>query len=83
VVKSYLFTSNRRWRINDVDVSHDKFFLGWWPLLFSLKWWGHFLVRGVWFPSHLLLEGTDHIQGFLGHNRWPTVPGVSYSDSSP
>jgi hypothetical protein len=24
----------------------------------------HFLVRGVWFPSHLLLEGTDHIKSF-------------------
>jgi hypothetical protein len=25
---------------------------------------GHFLVWGVWFPSHLPLEGTDCIQNF-------------------
>jgi hypothetical protein len=25
---------------------------------------GHFLVWDVWFPSHLLLEGTDSIQNF-------------------
>jgi hypothetical protein len=37
------------------------FFLGSWPFLFSLMWCGRFLVRGVWFSSCLLLEGTDHI----------------------
>jgi hypothetical protein len=31
---------------------------------FSLEWWDRFLVWGVWFPSHLPLEGTDHIQNF-------------------
>jgi hypothetical protein len=31
------------------------------PPLFSLEWWGHFLVWGEWFPNHLLLGGTDHI----------------------
>jgi hypothetical protein len=25
---------------------------------------GSYLIRGVWFPSWLLLEGTDHIQIF-------------------
>jgi hypothetical protein len=42
--------------------------LGGWPLLFSLEWWGRFLVRGVWIPSRLPLEGTNHIQGFLECN---------------
>jgi hypothetical protein len=31
---------------------------------FSLEWWGHFLVWGVWFASHLPLEGTNLIQNF-------------------
>jgi hypothetical protein len=35
-----------------------------WPFLFSLEWWGYFLVRGVWFPSRLLLEGIGRIQSF-------------------
>jgi hypothetical protein len=26
---------------------------------------GPYAVSGVWFPSHLLLEGTDHIHNFL------------------
>jgi hypothetical protein len=47
-----------------VDCARDEFFLGWWPLLFSLEWWGHFLVWGVWFPSCFLLEETDRIQNF-------------------
>jgi hypothetical protein len=42
--------------------SQDWFFLGWWPLLFNLEWWGYFLVWGVWFPSCLPLEGIDRIQ---------------------
>jgi hypothetical protein len=25
---------------------------------------GPYLVRGVWFPNRLLLEGTGHIQNF-------------------
>jgi hypothetical protein len=25
---------------------------------------GPYLVRGVWFPSHLLLEGTSRVQNF-------------------
>jgi hypothetical protein len=56
--------------------------LGWWPLLYSLQWWDRFLVQGVLFPSHLLLLGTDRIQGFLGHNRRPTVPEVNYPDTT-
>jgi hypothetical protein len=36
-------------------------FLGGWPLLFSLEWWGLYMVRGVWLPSHLPLEGVSHI----------------------
>jgi hypothetical protein len=36
-------------------------FLGGWPLLFNLDWWGLYLVRGVWLSSHLPLEGVDHI----------------------
>jgi hypothetical protein len=32
--------------------------------LFSLELCGHFLVWGVWFPSHLPLEETDRIQNF-------------------
>jgi hypothetical protein len=30
--------------------------------------------------SHLLLEGTDRMQGLLGRTRWPTVPEVNYPD---
>jgi hypothetical protein len=36
-------------------------FLGGWPLLFSLEWWGLYMVRGVWLPSRLPLEGVSHI----------------------
>jgi hypothetical protein len=43
-----------------------------------LEWWGHFLVQDGWFPSSFPLERTDHINGFLCHNRRPTVPGVNY-----
>jgi hypothetical protein len=47
------------WFIREISL-----FLGWWPLLFSLEWWGHLLVRSLWFSSHLPLEGTDRIQNF-------------------
>jgi hypothetical protein len=47
-----------------MDRSRDWFFLDWWPLLFSLEWWDHFLIQGVWFPSHLPLEGIDRIKNF-------------------
>jgi hypothetical protein len=59
-----------------MDHSWDRYFLGWWPLLFSLEWWGHFLVWGIWFPSHLPLKRTNRNQNF-GCNRWPMVAGVS------
>jgi hypothetical protein len=36
-------------------------YLFWWANLFSLERWGCFLVWGVWFPSRMPLEGTDHI----------------------
>jgi hypothetical protein len=61
VVKSHLPALIIAWRSDGVDCSWDKFFLGWWPLLFSLEWWGHFLEWGVWFPSYLPLDGADHI----------------------
>jgi hypothetical protein len=44
-----------------MDHFWDWFLFGWCPHLLSLEWWGHFLVRGVWFSSCLSLEGTDHI----------------------
>jgi hypothetical protein len=44
-----------------MDCSRNWFFLYWWPLLFNLEWWGHFLLQGVWFPNVLPLEGTDRI----------------------
>jgi hypothetical protein len=44
-----------------MDRSWDLFFLYWWPQLFGLEWWGHFLVWGVWFLSHLMLKGIDRI----------------------
>jgi hypothetical protein len=47
-----------------IDRSWNCFFLDWWLLFFSLEWWRHVLVRGIWFPSRLPLEGTDHIQNF-------------------
>jgi hypothetical protein len=47
-----------------VDHSWDWFFLDWWPLLFSIEWWSHFLIRDVWIPNYLPLEGIDHIQNF-------------------
>jgi hypothetical protein len=58
------------------------FFLGWWPLLFSLEWWSCFLVWGVWFPNHLPLEGTNRIQNF---GLYPVARGTQgiYPDSSP
>jgi hypothetical protein len=36
-------------------------FLGGWPLLFSMEWWGLYMVHGVWLPSRLQLEEVDHI----------------------
>jgi hypothetical protein len=36
-------------------------FLGGWPLLFSLEWWGLYTIWGVWLSSRLPLEGVDHI----------------------
>jgi hypothetical protein len=48
-----------------IDHSQDWFFSDWWLVLFSLEWSVHFMVRGVWFPSHLPLEGIDHIQNFV------------------
>jgi hypothetical protein len=42
-------------------VSLGIIFLCGWPLLFSLEWWGLDMVRGVWLPSRLLLEGVDRI----------------------
>jgi hypothetical protein len=36
-----------------------------------------FLVWGVWFPSRVPLEGTNHVQEFLGHNQWPVVPSTN------
>jgi hypothetical protein len=43
-------------------VTLGTFILGGWPLLFSLEWWGLYLVWGVWLPSHWSLEGTDRIR---------------------
>jgi hypothetical protein len=82
VVKSHLSTLIMGWRIYDVDHSQNQFFLGRRHPLYSLEWWGHFLLWGVWFPNHLSLEGTDRIQN-LGHNRWPTEPRVNYPDMVP
>jgi hypothetical protein len=64
VVKSYLPVLIVGWRSDGMDHAQNYFFLGWWPLLFILDWWGHFLVWGVRFPSHLPLEGTDRIESF-------------------
>jgi hypothetical protein len=36
---------------------------------------GLFPGRGVWFPSHLPLEGTDCIQKFLAVTGGPWYPG--------
>jgi hypothetical protein len=63
VVKSCLPALIVGLRSDGVDHSWDYLILGC-PPLFSLEWWGHFLVRGVWVPSYLLLEGNDSIQNF-------------------
>jgi hypothetical protein len=39
VVKSNLLVPILGCKSEDVDRSQDLFFLGWWPLLFSLEWW--------------------------------------------
>jgi hypothetical protein len=44
---------------------------------------GSYPIRSIWFPSHLLLEGTGSYPDFLGLNRWPMVPRVQDPDSSP
>jgi hypothetical protein len=64
VVKSCLPTLIVGWRTDDHGLFLGLVFLGWWPLLFNLEWWGHFLVRGVWFSSCLLLKGIDCIHNF-------------------
>jgi hypothetical protein len=43
VVKSCMPALVARWKGEDVDHFQDLFFLGWWPLLFSLQWRG--LIR--------------------------------------
>jgi hypothetical protein len=45
------------------------------PSSFSLECWGRSLVWGVWFPSHLPLEGTDLIQKFWAITDGPRYPG--------
>jgi hypothetical protein len=61
------------WRNNDVDHFTEISLLDSWVHLFILERWGCFLVRGVWFPSHMLLEGTDRIQEF-----WALASGPRY-----
>jgi hypothetical protein len=36
-------------------------FLGGWPLLFNLEWWGLYTVWCVLLPNYLPLEGVDRI----------------------
>jgi hypothetical protein len=43
---------------------------------------GPYPVRGTYFPSRLLLEGTRLYSDLLGHNWWPTVPGVQDPDTT-
>jgi hypothetical protein len=60
------------WKSDGVDRAWDYFFLGWWPLLFSLEWWGRLLVWGVWFP--IVCRWRELIiSRVLGRNRWPAV----------
>jgi hypothetical protein len=39
-----------------------------------------YLVHGIWFPSHLPLEGVVLYPDLLDRNRWPTVLGVQDPD---
>jgi hypothetical protein len=41
VAKSCLPTPIMGWKSEGMDYDWDYFFLGWWPLLFNLEWWGH------------------------------------------
>jgi hypothetical protein len=52
--------------------------LGGWLLFFSPEWWGLYLIRSIGFPSHLWLEGTDHIWNF-----WAVIGDVWYRDILP
>jgi hypothetical protein len=58
-----------------LDHSWGWFFLDWWPLIFSLEWWDHFLV---WvYGSPAVCHWREPIVfRILGHNRRPTVPVV-------
>jgi hypothetical protein len=44
---------------------------------------GPYLVRGTWFPRHLLLKGIVSYLDLLGHNWQPVVPRVKDHNSSP
>jgi hypothetical protein len=44
---------------------------------------GPYLIWGIRFPSHLLLEETRSCQNLLGRNQWPAVPEVLDPNSSP
>jgi hypothetical protein len=55
-------------------------FLGGWAFLFSLEWWDLYMVWGVWLPSHLPLEGVDHIR-IHGLQMAPCGTGVFYPDT--
>jgi hypothetical protein len=44
-----------------LQVALETSILGGLLLLFSLEWWDVYTVRGVWLPSRLPLERTNHI----------------------
>jgi hypothetical protein len=58
-----------------MDYSWDWFFLGWWPLLFSLVWWGHFPGMGCMIPQPFAAGGNRLYAEFWAITGDPQYPG--------
>jgi hypothetical protein len=81
VVKSYPSVAIMMGGRTGTDYSWVEFFLGWWFLLFCQEWQDHiwYGVLGSRVVSHWRQLVVSR---FLGHNQWPTMPGVQDPVSS-
>jgi hypothetical protein len=68
VAKSCLLAPIVGWKSNDVDHSWDLFFLGWWPILFSLEWWG--LIRYGVYGSTTVCRWREPVVSIILRRNW-------------
>jgi hypothetical protein len=74
LVKSCLPTPIVVWKSERVDHSWDLFFLGWWPLLFSLEWWV-LSGMGCMVPQPFVTGGNRSYPKFWVVTGYPLYPG--------